>query len=178
MGDWISATFYDPDQANTTFDELLALGYPRESISVEMSPETRTRHFGDADADIGLGRKTARAAAGGAAIGGALTAAAGAIATFATGGAAAPLIAAPIAVTLLAGGAGAAAGGIVGTIVGAGIPSEEAERIEHDGTEDAGVPTEEAQRIEHDVTEGAIVLSVRAQPDDAAQVRAILSGKN
>ena len=108
MGDWITGTFHDPDNANAALDDLIVLGYPRESISVVMNAETRKRYFGDAGKELTQEGKLGRGAAAGSAIGGTLAVIAAALATVAAGG-------------------------------------------------------------------GAIVLAVDARPDDAAEVREILS---
>ena len=123
-----------------------------------MSTDTRKRYFVDEDDDLTQGGKLGRGAAAGGAIGGTLGALAAATATLSTGGAAAPLVAGPLAVTLLAGAAGVGAGSVIGTLASAGIPSEE------------------AAQIDRGATEGVIVLAIDARPEDAARAREILSG--
>ena len=79
MGDWITGTFHDPDNANAALDDLIVLGYPRESISVVMNAETRKRYFGDAGKELTQEGKLGRGAAGGSAIGATVAAGGGAI---------------------------------------------------------------------------------------------------
>jgi hypothetical protein len=154
-------TFFDVHGANEAVDRLLALGYPREYISIMMSADTKEQTFGKSGED--RADNVARGVAEGGAIGGALGAIiaaftlTGAIgATIATGGAAAPFIAGPLAAALAGGGAGAAAGGIIGGAIGAGIPAEHAESIEEG------------------LQAGGIVVVVDARDDDIAEVKEVL----
>jgi len=135
MGEWISGTFHEPSNANAAVEELISLSYPRESIRVVVSTDTRKRYFVDEDDDLTQGGKLGRGVAAGGAIGGTLGALAAATATLSTGGAAAPLVAGPLAVTLLPGAAGVGAGSVIGTLASAGIPSEEAAQIDRGATE-------------------------------------------
>lgn len=154
-------SFFDVQSANEAVDRLLALGYPREYISVMMSADTKEQAFGK------VGEERADSVARGVAEGGVIGGALGAIiaaftltgaigATVATGGAAAPFIAGPLAAALAGGGAGAAAGGIIGGAIGAGIPHEH------------------AQSIEQDLEAGGIVVVVDARDDDVAEVQEVL----
>lgn len=154
-------SFFDVQSANEAVERILALGYPREYISIMMSADTKEKTFGGAGED--RADSVARGVAEGGVIGGALGAIisaftlTGAIgATIATGGAAAPFIAGPLAAALAGGGAGAAAGGIIGGAIGAGLPHEH------------------AQTIEEDLETGGIVVVVDARDDDVAEIQEVL----
>jgi hypothetical protein len=130
-----------------------------------MNKQTRERYFGGEPDERGA--NVAKGAAGGGVVGGSLGAIAGGLLlggtiTAATGGAALPfLIAGPIAGALAGGGAGAAVGSVLGALAGAGVPETE------------------ARAIETDVQLGRIVLAVRADQADAAEVRWIVRrGRN
>jgi hypothetical protein len=164
MSQYVSGTFFNDERANDAIDDLIALGYPAERIDVIMSPETHGRYARGSAPGETKGAHVAQGAVAGGAIGGALGAiiagltATGAItATVATGGAAAPLVAGPLAAALAGLGAGAAAGGLIGALVGAGMSEER------------------AKKVRHDVDAGAIVVGVRADDEDAPDVRLILA---
>jgi hypothetical protein len=155
-------TFFDVRGANEAVDRLMALGYPREYISVMMSADTKEQKFGTETEE--RVDSVARGVAEGGVIGGALGAIVSAFmltgaigATAATGGAAAPFIAGPLAAALAGGGAGAAAGGIIGGAIGAGLPQEH------------------AKTLEEDIEAGGIVVVVDARDDDVAELQAVLN---
>ncbi len=167
MKTWIIGTFRDRASAETAVDRLAELGYGQNDVSVVMNQATRTKYFGD-DAAAGAGgtdrgASIAKGAAGGGMIGGTLGALVAAVVgtgalglTVATGGIAAPFIAGPLAAALAAGGAGAAAGSVLGGLVGAGMPSND------------------AKRVDRDVEGGNIVVSVHIDETDAAAARSAL----
>jgi hypothetical protein len=161
----ITASFNDREAAERAVDDLVDYGINRDDISLVMNKQTRERYFGTENDERGA--NVAKGAAGGGVVGGSLGAIAGGLLlggtiTAATGGIALPfLIAGPIAGALAGGGAGAAVGSVLGALAGAGVP-------EH-----------EARAIESDVQLGRIVLAVRADQGDAAEVRWIMRrGRN
>ena len=172
MKQWIIGSFTDRNSAEIAVERLAELGYAREDVSVIMNNERRTRDFGNDSASGAIGTpdrgsSIAKGAAGGGMIGGTLGAIAAAVVgtgavglTVATGGAAAPFIAGPIAAVLAAGGAGAAAGSVLGALVGAGVPEED------------------AKRVDRDVERGDIVVSVKADENEALEVRRILTASS
>ena len=166
MNDWstraIMGVFKDRHDADKAVDDLQRLGYGINDISVIMNEGTRLREF-----EAEKGSKTGEGAAVGAATGGALGAilagltATGSIATIAaTGGAAAPLVVGPLAAALAGLGVGAAGGGILGGLVGLGIPE---------------VRAKEYQR---DLDDGGILVSVRADPGTEDDVRKAMTKHN
>lgn len=165
MTSFITGTFSDAHEANRAVDELIALGYPRDQINVMMSRKTHGRFARANEPAPGetQGANIAKGAAGGGMIGGTLGAIIAGItltgavgATVATGGLAAPVIAGPVAAALAGGGAGAAIGSVLGALIGAGLPEDD------------------AKRVAHDVDAGAIVVGVNAQDRDVPLVRDIL----
>jgi hypothetical protein len=118
-------------------------GYAADDISVVMSDETRTRHFGNVKPgqEFKEGSKAAEGAGYGGGIGlgvgaavGALVAAASAIAIPGLG----LVVAGPIAGAVAGAGAGGATGTLVGALVGAGIPENRAAEYER-GLKDGGI---------------------------------------
>lgn len=167
MKKWIIGTFHDRSSAEAAVDRLADVGYGQNDISIVMNHDTRTKYFGDeaekAHAGGDRGSSIAKGAAGGGMIGGTLGALVAAVVgtgalglTVATGGVAAPFIAGPIAAALAAGGAGAAAGSVLGGLVGAGMPADD------------------AKRVDRDVEGGNIVVSVHVEDEDAAAAREAL----
>jgi hypothetical protein len=125
----VTAMFDDATSAARAIDKVMALGVSRDAISVLMSEETRSRDFG-----IEAKTKAPEGAAIGAVTGGVLgavvagLAAVGSLAVSGVG-----LVAAGPLVAALAGlGAGGAAGGVIGALVGLGIPEHEAELMASD----------------------------------------------
>jgi len=167
MKHWIIGTFHDRDSAEAAVDRLATLGYGQNDVSVVMNHDTRSKYFGDdsagAHGSTDRSSSIAKGAAGGGTIGGSLGALVAAVVgtgalglTVATGGIAAPFIAGPLAAALAAGGAGAAAGSVLGGLVGAGMPADD------------------AKRVNRDVEGGHIVVSVHVDESDAAAARTAL----
>ena len=143
---FVSASFYDLDDALDATRDLESRGYPRERVSVFMATETREHHIDTHDRydeleknaivveEVALEkhRKTAEGAGAGGALGGALGAAGAAVAAAGTTLVFPPLgiaIAGPLAAMLAGLGVGAAAGGTVGALVGAGMSEYRATRF-------------------------------------------------
>jgi len=139
MTQMILGMFEDASTANKAMDELRDGGYEDESIGV-IAAESAVGE----DVDVEQRTRVAEGAAIGAGAGGAATALAvgltsvGAVATGGVG-----LVAAgPLVAALAGAGAGAAGGGLLGTLVGLGLREEE------------------AKVVDEEVEDGAIVIAV------------------
>lgn len=153
----VTGLYESPEHAGRAYQDLTSRhGYRAEDVSVLMSDDTRSRHFGDATpgtefaADNEGGTKAAAGAGIGGATGlgvgaalGALLAAATAIAIPGLG----LVVAGPIAGAIAGAGAGGATGTILGALIGAGIPEDR------------------AKVYESGIREGGIVLGTRARDD-------------
>lgn len=153
----VTGLYDSPEHAGRAYQDLTSRhGYGADDVSVLMSDETRTRHFGDATpgqefaaADEG-GSKAAEGAGIGGATGLGLGAALGAILAAATSIAIPGLglvVAGPIAGAIAGAGAGGAAGTLLGALIGAGIPEER------------------AKAYESGIRKGGIVLGTRARDE-------------
>lgn len=166
MKHWIIGSYQDRDDAEAAVDRLAEIGYGQKDVSIVMNDSTRTKYFShEANGAHGTdrGSSIAKGAAGGGMIGGSIGALVAAVVgtgaiglTVATGGIAAPFIAGPLAAILAAGGAGAAAGSVLGGLVGAGMPADD------------------AKRVDRDVESGHIVVSVHVDDEDATAARRAL----
>jgi hypothetical protein len=157
--DFESGMYYDPDAAEGRIQRLYELGYTDKDISVMMRDKEKAKAFAER-----TGGHAAEGAVTGGAIGGGLGAiiaaltATGSVAVIAgTGGIAAPLVVGPLVAALAGLGAGAATGGVVGALIGAGIPKEKAEEY------NAGLDR------------GGILLGVNARPENRDEVRGVFS---
>jgi len=149
----VTGLYDSPDTARKAYDDLTKRhGYKDDDISVVMTDETRTRHFGDAKpgTEFKEGTKAAEGAGIGGGIGlgvgaalGALVAAATAIAIPGLG----LVVAGPIAGAIAGAGAGGATGTLLGALIGAGIPETR------------------AAEYERGLKEGGIVLGTRARDE-------------
>ena len=147
----VTGLYDSPDAAGKAYQDLTTRhGYKANDISVLMSEDTRTRHFGDVKPgrEFKEGSKAAEGAGIGGGIGigvgaavGALVAAATAIAIPGLG----LIVAGPIAGAIAGAGVGGATGTLVGALVGAGIPENR------------------AAEYERGLKEGGIVLGTRAK---------------
>src|SRR6187455_115313 len=143
----LTGLFRDRDSAERAYQSISDRGYSREDVNVVMSDETRKRHFSGSTAgrETELGTKAAEGAGIGGAIGGSLGAIAAAIAAVGT------TIALPGLGLVIAGaGAGAATGGIVGALIGWGIPEER------------------VKEYDQGIREGGILMAVRPRNDEDA----------
>lgn len=127
----LTGLFPDRDSAERAYSGLSDRGYSRNDINVVMSEDTRNRHFAQGSAETELGTKAAEGAGIGGAVGGTLGAILAAITATGTSLALPGLglvIAGPAAAAAAGAGAGAATGGLLGALVGWGIPEE---RVKH-----------------------------------------------
>ena len=149
----VTGLYDTPETAGAAYQDLTSRhGYKADDISVVMSDDTRTRHFGNVPPgqEFKEGSKAAEGAGIGGGIGlgvgaalGALVAAATAIAIPGLG----LVVAGPIAGAIAGAGAGGATGTLVGALIGAGIPENR------------------AAEYERGLKEGGIVLGTRAKDE-------------
>jgi len=136
----MTGLFRDRESAEGAYRSLSTRGYGKDDVNLLMSDETRKKYFADDD-DSELGTKAWEGAGKGAAIGGGVGATLAAIAAVGTT-LALPglglLIAGPLAAALAGGGGGALTGGLIGALVGHGIPEEHAKHYEQ-GIRDGGI---------------------------------------
>ena len=154
--------YYDHESAEVTVQRLRDLGYSTQDISVMMKDQEHARKFAS-----DTGSHAAEGAVTGGAIGGGigallagLTATGSIVAIVGTGGVAAPLVIGPLAAALAGLGAGAATGGILGALIGAGIPNDE------------------AAKYEEGLNRGGILLGVNPREEDRHRVREILGSSS
>jgi len=149
----VTGIYDTPDSARKAYDDLTTRhGYKGDDISVVMTDETRTRHFGDAKpgTEFKEGTKAAEGAGIGGGIGLGVGAALGAIIAAATAIVIPGLglvVAGPIAGAIAGAGAGSATGTLLGALIGAGIPETR------------------AAEYERGLKEGGIVLGTRARDE-------------
>lgn len=156
-GRYVTGLYSTPESANRAYEGLTTKhGYRPDDISVMMSDDTRTRHFGDVKpgTELSGGTKAAEGLGKGAAIGGGIGAALAAL--FAVGTSVAIpglglVVAGPIAAALAGAGAGGATGGIIGALIGAGIPEDR------------------AREYERGINEGGILIGTRYRDDEHAR---------
>ena len=120
--------FKTPNLAERAVDDLIAAGYPSNSISVLLPDSGSTREFAH-EKDTKAPEGTAVGVTTGGVIGGTLGVLAG-IGALAIPGVGPFIAAGPIMAGLAGLGVGGAVGGLVGALVGMGIPEYEAKRYE------------------------------------------------
>ncbi|MBV8602421.1 MAG: general stress protein [Candidatus Eremiobacteraeota bacterium] len=154
QNEWSTGMYYDPEEAESTVNQLNEWGYGPNDVSVIAKDREKAERFANK-----TGTKVAEGTATGAGIGGALgaiiaglTATGSVAAVVGTGGAAAPLVAGPLAAALAGLGVGGVAGGIVGALVGLGIP-------EH-----------KAREYEQGLDRGGLLLGVRPRGEDRDRI--------
>jgi hypothetical protein len=145
----VAGLFRDRESAERAYHAVAGRGYNTDDVNLVMSDETRARHFSNVPGD-GQTVPGTKAGAGIGAIGGTLGAIAAAIVAVGTT-IAIPGLALVIAGPIVAAGAGAATGGLVGALTGWGIPEERIKRYE------AGVRN------------GGILMGVKTHSDDEAR---------
>lgn len=148
----LTGLFKDRESAELAYELLASRGYGQDDVSLLMSDETRNEHFvGGRETE--LGNKAIEGAGKGAAIGGSVGATLAAIAAIGTNVALPGLglvVAGPIVAGLAGAGMGGATGGIIGALIGSGIPEDR------------------ATQFEQGIREGGIVLGFYARTDEDA----------
>jgi hypothetical protein len=150
----VTGVFRDRDSAERAYGSLSSRGYTESDLNLAMSDETRKRHFATDTRETELGNKAAEGAGVGGAIGATVGAIAAALAAVGTSIAIPGLgivIAGPAAAAIAGAGAGSVTGGIIGALVGWGIPEE---RVKH---------------YETAIKEGGIVMGVTPRTDEDAE---------
>ena len=149
----VTGLFKDRDSAERAYRSVSDRGYNTTDVNLAMSDETRKRYFSDASgASTELGNKAAEGAGVGGAVGatvGAIAAAIAAVGTSLVIPGLGLVIAGPAAAALAGAGAGAATGGIIGALVGWGIPEERVKHYES-GIKDGGILMGVKPRSEQD----------------------------
>lgn len=153
-GRLVTGLFRDRESAERAYGSLGSRGYGNQDVNVVMSDDTRKRYFSGDDKASDLGDKAWEDAGKGAAIGGGVGATLGALAAIGTT-VALPgiglLVAGPIVAGLTGLGAGSLTGGLIGALVGAGIPEDR------------------AKEYERGINEGGIMMGVNARSDEDAE---------
>lgn len=135
---FISKFFHEPETVETIYKDLLSQGCKEEDITLVMTEDTKASYFSDkANVHVSKdpGNRSLEGGGIGAAIGGSLGGIAAAITAVGTSLAIPPLgiiVSGALAAGLAGMGAGAAAGGLLGTLVGLGIPDEQARIMEEE----------------------------------------------
>ena len=152
----LTTMYNDRESAEKAYATLQSRGYTDKDINVLMSDETRDKHFAKRhdDDDTALGNKAMENAGIGSAIGGTLGAVAAAIAAIGSN-LILPGIGLVVAGPLAAGLAGAGAGGLTVGLIGALVGS--------------GIPDEKAKEYEAGIKQGGIVMGVNPRHDDDVQ---------
>lgn len=152
--DMITALFNDRESADRAYNSVTERGYDQSEVNVVMSDATRQKHFQENPITYNeLGNKAADGAGIGGVIGGAIGAVAAAVAVVGTSLAIPGLgivIAGPAVAAIAGLGAGGFTGGVVGALIGLGIPEE---RVKH---------------YQSGIDEGGILMGVKPKSDEDA----------
>ena len=126
--------FKDRKSVESAYQNALDRGYTEKEINLVMSDETRKKHFLNSDIpNTVIGDKSMDGLALGGAAGGAIGGIAAAIAAIGTALVIPGLgiiVAGPLAVGLAGAGVGSIAGGLIGSLIGWGIPEERVQEYE------------------------------------------------
>lgn len=125
----LTGMFKERESAEDAYNSLHERGYTKVDINLVMSDDTRKKHFADDAKETEIGTKAAEGAGKGSAIGSTVGAIAGVIAAIGTS-LVIPGLGLVVAGPIAAGLAGVGAGGIIGALVGSGIPEERAKLYE------------------------------------------------
>lgn len=151
----ITGLFKDQDSAENAYKSATEMGYSSDEINVVMSEETRKKYYGkDATLETEVGNKAAEGAAIGGALGGTVGAIAAAIAAVGTNLVLPGLglvIAGPLAAAVAGAGAGGVTAGLVGALIGWGIPEDR------------------LKDYEQGINDGGILIGVKARSDNDAR---------
>jgi hypothetical protein len=127
----VTACFRNRFDASAAYDYVMSKGYTRDEVNVMMSNSTREEY--QKEGAHGVSSMATEGVAVGGAIGTAVGATAAAIAAIGTSVALPGLgliVAGPILAALAGGGAGAVTGGLLGGLIGLGIPESNAKAYE------------------------------------------------
>lgn len=152
----ITGLFKDQDSAENAYKKATAMGYSNNDINVVMSEETRAKYYGkDATLETEVGNKAAEGAAIGGAVGsvvGATLAAIAAVGTTLLLPGLGLVIAGPLAAGIAGAGAGGVTAGLVGALIGWGIPEDR------------------LKEYEQDISNGGILIGVNARSEEDARL--------
>ncbi len=154
----VSKVYANLTQAREAIDRLKDAGFSHDSISL-VTKQSEEHFPRDVVAETAKADATGEAAATGALAGigiGALVGLAMVGTSIVLPGIGPVLIAGPLSAALAGAGAGGASGGLVGALVATGVPETE------------------APVYEHHLSRGAVIVSVRAENDQALTAREIL----
>ena len=146
----LTGMFSDSASTESAYNSLHERGYTKDDINLVMSNETRKKHFLEGETQTGT--NAMQGASKGAAIGGAIGATAGVIAAIGTSLVIPGLgfaIAGPIVAGLAGAGAVGFSGGLIGALVGSGVPVERA-RLYESGLKDGKIVIGVQPRNEED----------------------------
>lgn len=149
----VTGLFKDKESAELAYRSASQSGYNSNEINVIMSEETREKYYGkNATLETEVGNKAAEGGAIGAAVGstvGAIAAAIAAAGTVLVLPGLGLIVAGPIAAAIAGAGAGGVTAGIVGALIGWGIPEDRLEEYES-GLEEGGIVIGVKPRSEDD----------------------------
>lgn len=147
-----TALFEDKDAAESAYSAALKRGYRPEDINIVMSEDSRKKYYDSPLVEREMGDKSLEGLAIGGAIGGSVLGTIGAIVALSTTIVVPGIglvIAGPLAASLVGVGAGSIAGGLLGTLIGAGIPEEHA-KIYENGIKKGGIVVAVPPRHDND----------------------------
>lgn len=138
----ITGLFKDKDSAENAYKSATSMGYTKDEINVVMSEDTRERFYGkNATLETEVGNKAAEGAAVGGVLGvtvGAIAAAIAAVGTNLVLPGLGLVIAGPLAAAVAGAGAGGVTAGVVGALIGWGIPEDRLKEYE-EGLNNGGI---------------------------------------
>ncbi len=146
----LTGMFSDRKSTEKAYNSMHERGYTEDEINLVMSKETHEKYFSDDKEETELGNKAAAGSGAGSAIGGTIGAITGVVAAIGTS-IVIPGLGLVVAGPIAAGLAGAGAGGIIGALVGWGIPKER------------------AKIYESGIKDGHIVMGVKPKNDEDAK---------
>ena len=129
----LTGMFTNRESTDQAYNSLQERGYTNEEINLVMSDDTRTKHFSIEANENEVASKVIEGAEIGSAIGGTVGLIVGVIAILGTSliiPGIGVLFAGPIAIVIAAAGAAAITGGVLGALMGIGIPEERAKLYE------------------------------------------------
>jgi hypothetical protein len=135
----VTGMFTDRDSAERAYNELHSRGYTKDDVHLIMSDDTSKRHFSNVEQKSELGTV------------GAIAGAVAAIGTSLLIPGLGLVVAGPLAAGIAGLGAGSVTGGLIGALVGSGIPKER------------------AVVYEKGIKDGHIVMGVHARNDEDAR---------
>lgn len=149
---YVTGLFKDKTSAEEAYREASQTGYSDNEINVVMSEETKEKYYGkDTTLETEVGSKVAEGAAIGGAVGGAVgatLAAIAAIGTTLTLPGLGIIVAGPLAAAIAGAGAGGVTAGLVGALIGWGIPEDR------------------LKEYEQEVKDGGILIGLKPRSDD------------